>query len=431
MGAPPAVLMLDDGELDDIHQILQELAIPCARIRGGAIVTGTPAPKDLLIATPRRIDAVEESVGDAVSPTIRVMVVNEDSNALRARLRRSGFDYLVRRPVHSEALRLLLLHCLYKGEERRREPRVAVGFEVGYRAGLLTRRATLLDLSVRGCRLHSRHRVEPGKRIKLMIPEALDAGDPISVTGRVVRSEGAALQDASAFALGVVFEGLDEGTRQALELLIDDRVQGPATLRRGTAAVAARNALSTPAPESDDEIPAAEPPSEAQDVRVVREAPRPRLRPVSQAAPPRPAATPAAARERRQNRRGSYAQTIPAFGNRALRVLVGRDLSVAGMRIEPLADLDLDDRLHLAIYGEAGEEPMLVWGRVARHDGSSGHVILFEPFGAEIAARLERLVAGLPSVESLSDSEAEAMGTVLTEIVGRGGDEARSPRSER
>ena len=38
MGVPPAVLILDDGELDDVQQLLQELAIPFARIRGGAIV---------------------------------------------------------------------------------------------------------------------------------------------------------------------------------------------------------------------------------------------------------------------------------------------------------------------------------------------------------------------------------------------------------
>jgi hypothetical protein len=111
---------------------------------------------------------------------------------------------------------------------------------------------------------------------------------------------------------------------------------------------------------------------------------------------------------------------VPAFGNRALRVLVGRDLSVAGMRIEAQPELALGDRLHLAIYGEAGEEPMLVWGRVDRDDGRLGHVILFEPLDAALAARLEAVVNTLPAVESLHDSEAEAMGTVVTEIVDRG-----------
>ena len=408
MSAPPTVLVLDDGELEDIHRLLQEIDVPCARVRGSAIVQGTPAPKDLLIATPRRIDAVAATIADAVSPPIRVMVVQEDSNALRAQLRRSGFDYLVRRPVHADALRLLLMHCLYKGEERRREPRVAAGFEIAYRTGLLTRRATLLDLSVHGCRLRSKTRAEPGKRIKLQIPEALDAGDPLSVAGRIVRSD--AIPAGDAFALGVAFGQLDTSTRQALEILIEDLAHGPATLRSGSSGV---QRSCKPSEEAPDAEPAPPPPLRA----VEATAPASDASATTRDAGPRPAPS---GRERRVHRRASYAQTVPAFGNRALRVLVGRDLSAAGMRIEAQPELEIGDRLHLAIYGEAGEEPMLVWGRVGRDDGRRGHVILFDPLDSAIAARLEAMIASLPSVESLHDSESDAMGTVLSEIIDRG-----------
>ena len=126
MSSTPSVLMLDDGELDDIQQLLESMQIPYARVRGGAIVQGTPPPKDLLVATPRRIEAVRATTAVAGEQPLRIVVVNEDSNALRDQLRRDGFDFMVRRPVHSEALRLLLLHCIYKGEERRGEPRHAV-----------------------------------------------------------------------------------------------------------------------------------------------------------------------------------------------------------------------------------------------------------------------------------------------------------------
>ena len=44
-------------------------------------------------------------------------------------------------------------------------------------------------------------------------------------------------------------------------------------------------------------------------------------------------------------------------------------------------------------------------------------VILFDPLDSRTQAHLERLVASLPAVESLHDSEAEAMGTVLGEIL--------------
>jgi PilZ domain-containing protein len=392
MGSPPAVLVLDDGELDDVQQMLQEMSIPFARIRGGAIVQGTPPPRDLLVATPRRIGAVKEAVGDAIDPPIRVMVVNEDSNALRSQLRRSGFDYLVRRPVHAEALRLMILHCAYKGEERRNEPRVAVGFEVSFRSGLVTRRATLADLSSRGCRLVARNRLERGKRVKIWIPDAIGAGEPLVVSGRVMHVERTETSAAECFRLGIAFERLDTETRQALTLVIEDHARGPATLRGHG---------------------------------VERRSP-PQAAPAPQPAPARPVARPAEARteraepsshNRRRATRAAYSQTVPAFGDRALRVLVGRDLSIGGMRIQPQDEVELGDRLHLAIYGEPGSEPLLVWGEVGRSDGVRGLMIRFDPLDASTQERMERLVSSLPAVESLHDSEAEAMGTVLSEIV--------------
>ncbi len=395
MGAP-AVLVLDDGELDDIQQMLQEMEIPFARIRGGAIVSGTEPPRDLLVATPRRIDAVRDAVGESIDPPIRVMVVNEDSKALRSQLRRSGFDYVVRRPVHAEALRLMLLHCCYKGEERRREPRVAVGVEIAFRAGLVTRGATLVDLSSRGCRLLSHHRVERGKRIIVQIREALHEGELLHLPARVIHVEGSDTGAAESVWLGVAFEKIDEATRHALALIIEDRAQGPATLRTGAPGAARR-------PKAPGAAHTGAPP-----------------RAVSVSRRPKPSSAPERATtcdDRRRERRAAYSQTIPAFGQRALRVLVGRDLSVSGMRIERHTDLWLGDHLQLAIYGDAGDDPMLVWGHVERSDGESGLVIRFDALDQHLEARLERLVSSLPAVESLHDTEAEAMGTVLGEIL--------------
>jgi hypothetical protein len=145
MGQSPAVLLLDDGELDDVQEVLQGAGVAYGRVRGGAIVPDTPRPSKLFISTPRRINAVKlpEPGSPEAEGLVRIVVVSEDSTTLRSRLREVGFDYLVRRPVHPEALRLLLLHCLYTGEEKRSEPRVPVGFEVSFRTGLLPRKATL------------------------------------------------------------------------------------------------------------------------------------------------------------------------------------------------------------------------------------------------------------------------------------------------
>jgi len=115
--------------------------------------------------------------------------------------------------------------------------------------------------------------------------------------------------------------------------------------------------------------------------------------------------------------RHPYGAKVPAFGNRALRVLVGRDLGMGGMRIEYHPDLEVGDRLNLAIYGAAGEEPFLVWGTIARIEGTDGMALVFDSVHSVIAEKLEKLVATLPAVESLHDDETAAMGTVLTEIL--------------
>ena len=80
-GQPAPVLILDDGELEDVHDILLDLGFSCTRTRGGAITEDMKPPSDLLISTPRRIGAVEPSTSRL---PVRVVVVSEDSPTLRA-----------------------------------------------------------------------------------------------------------------------------------------------------------------------------------------------------------------------------------------------------------------------------------------------------------------------------------------------------------
>jgi hypothetical protein len=460
MGQPVDILLLEDGELDDVQQMLEELGLSFGRVRGGAIVSDTPPPTSLLISTPRRISAIRGSEGHALGGRpVRVMVVNEDSPTLRARLRRLGFDYLVRRPVHPEALRLLLLHCLYTGDERRKAPRVPIGYEVSFRSGLLPRRSTLADLSVSGCRLLSRHALEPGKRIKVEIPQALGAAEPLSLRGRVLRNTfDERLGSEGLYVTAVAFEKLSGDARRELEWVVEEQAQGPPTMDQEGPTSAAGDRAGAAEPQSaeieegadrsaDPRAVPATPAAEPLD-RVLADpsarGPESPSRDLAEAEAP-PLAEPGdpglldievdvrmgwdaeekdqaaqepdqSASERRSHQRGAYDRKIPAFGERALRVLVGRDLSVGGMRVERNPELQVGDRLHLAIYGAAGEEPSLVWASVTRHEGNAT-ALTFDPLEPEVGDRLERLVADLPAVESLHDEEAEAMGTVVSEIL--------------
>jgi len=411
MARGPAVLLLDDGELDDIQELLEDIGVAYARVRGGAIVDGTPPPTDLLISTPRRIEAVNQVDGgqDVASP-VRLVVVNEDSNALREQLRRSGFDYLIRRPVHPEALRLLLLRAIYRGDERRTQPRVAVGFDVAYRTGLRSRRAVLADLSLGGCRLISHDALSEGKRIRLNVPDGVATHAPVTISGRVLRVDptGDLDGDPLRYSAAVLFESMDENAQALVQGLIEDLALGPATLRPMHAspdpeAEPLSGSTAAHAHESEAAIDGAV----EVDLQMVT------------GRDPEPGDDSGDPSDRRSGRRAAYVKTVPAFGKRALRVLVGRDLSVGGMRIDPLPGLRLGDRLHLAIYGDAGESPFLVWATVQRDDGERGMGLSFDSLPDEVAGRLDRLVGSLPSVESLHDSEAQAMGTVMSEILQR------------
>ena len=60
MRQSPEVLLLDDGELDDVQVMLDELGAAFGRVQGGAIAQKTPAPAKLLITPPPRIQSVTQ-----------------------------------------------------------------------------------------------------------------------------------------------------------------------------------------------------------------------------------------------------------------------------------------------------------------------------------------------------------------------------------
>jgi hypothetical protein len=229
------------------------------------------------------------------------------------------------------------------------------------------------------------------------------------------------------YSAAVAFKPPDAETRHELEWILEERARGPATLKP------------TPVPSEQEAKEKVEPrrpeplldPPETSSVDLARGFSVEvdvRLDPLLQAPNPSSPTAPANTDEpeptceappgdRRSSRRGAYPQRVPAFGDRAMRVLVARDLSMGGIRVEKDTGLEIGDRLHLAIYGAADEEPFLVWATVDRDDGEGGTALVFDEVHPKIAEQLEKVVLNLPAVESLHDDEARAMGTVVTEIL--------------
>ena len=317
----------------------------------------------------------------------KIGIVSEDSNTLRNMLRRSGFDLLIRRPVHPYALRLLLLRALYRGVERRRESRAPVGYEISYRTGVRRRRAMLVELSTRGCRLLTDRAINIGSRVTLDLPSEITCTRSLQLRAKVIRSNpdenGAG---GKQHAVALAFEKLSRLNRRHLVQVVKVRSRGPLVLSRAMARTSG----------------------------AVAESPEPAPDPVEESAP---IAAAGSAEDRRKDPRAAFERSVTSLGEEASQVLMGRDLSVGGMRIEPDSGLEVGTKLQLAIYGAAREEPFLVRAIVVRDGGDEGVGLRFEHLPSDVAARLESLVASLPSVESLHGTEADGLGSVVSRIL--------------
>ena len=469
-----SVLVVDDGELDDVRDLLDDLGIEFAHLRGGAVPTRLDPPRDLFLTTMRRAKLARAwpHSSDGTLRPVRIAIVEEDSPTARTVLRRLGFVYLVRRPVHPTALRLLILRALYRGDERRSDARVPVGFDISLRSGMRRRDALLVDLSRGGCRLIADRALPAGAKLSLHLPGELLGDTDLTVSGQILRCErdAQALADGG-FRIAVRFHDLQNATRESLERFLarrDVRL-GPApepevqTLRpdmaspadAATAPIAAAPSARADAASQADARPrapqavgpAASPPpaSTASDESTAaqtrdRHAPsedpvvtQPLRAPVEPARGETPESSSSSRlgaalisrsgrrgppRERRRKPRGVYGRRVIAEAASAMhRMLLGRDLAIGGMRVDAHPDLKVGARLRLALYDPAREAPLVVDAVVARDDGARGLGLQFLAVAPEIAARLEQLVAMLPPVEQLSDGEAGALGTVVGEIV--------------
>lgn len=403
--ANPDVLLVDDGELEPVAAMLQAEGIAFARLRGGMIPDQIAPPRELLIVTPRHVDRVRRGSPPEAAPgrPVRIIAVQEDSPAMRRGLRRSGIQLLVRLPAAPEIWRLLVTRALYRGDERREDARVAVGspVEIDAQPAAEGHAGTiLLDLSNRGCRLQSPHALAINDPVVFTIPVDLEAGcldEPLTLRGRVRRTVHD--QGPSASLAAIVFDpDMPEDDRARLTGLINRWASGPRALasapRVGAPAIPPCKLASLPDLTLDDET---DPPVPSLgEIRVRLDA---------------------RTKNGRSAARGQFESAVVAVGHSGRKVLIGRDLSARGMRIERLADLRLGDRFRLALHGPGTQAPFVVHAEVARDDGDRGFALIFDRVDRETAKALEKLVACLPDIESLEDGEIGGLGAVLSEIM--------------
>lgn len=415
MTTEPEVLLVDDGELSDVADILEELEIPFQRLRGGEISEDIPPPSGLLVATPRRANFVRRGSPPGARPgrPVRIIVVEEDSNAMRRMLRRMGFHLLVRRPTHPEVWRLLIRRAVYQGNERRLASRVTAGSSVTLTGSSIDCSALLVDISNRGCRLLVRDGVAINSRMHLEVPTDEATSDSISLTGRVHRIERCETPDGRpGYTTVVLFDGLATATQVQLARLLNHWSAGPSSYSSGleTTPMPARSGGPGGLTLDDETDPAIRANVDV-GVRVDGSDGTGDLEGVQ-------------AVERRHNRRAAFSDRIVAMSDEndadaepRRRVLLGRDLSRGGMRVERLEGLGLGDSFRLALYGPSNLDPFLLRAVVIRDDGVDGFALRFENVSDGIANELEKMVACLPDIESLEEGEAASLGSVISEIL--------------
>jgi hypothetical protein len=122
-----------------------------------------------------------------------------------------------------------------------------------------------------------------------------------------------------------------------------------------------------------------------------------------------------AADDRRREPRIPYEQRVMAHDHEASRILIGRDIAVGGLRVDPHPELKVGKSMRVAIHLGEGSEPVSLRARVLRDDGALGVALRFVDVSMSAAEQLRKLVNGNSRLEVASEhGEVEI---VLTEIL--------------
>ncbi|MBM4337273.1 MAG: PilZ domain-containing protein, partial [Deltaproteobacteria bacterium] len=281
------ILVIDDGELDSACAILEQLGADFERLPGSSARAPVRHPETLLLSSEARARSLRmqrAAVGSNPRATW-IAFAAEGSETPMPALSAAGFDFLVREPVHPTALRVLLQRALYRGPDARHAPRVAFGKPVTFKTGAWRETAILIDLSPSGCRLLTPRPAKERSEIAVALPATLAGGATLELLGHVVRVSSAELECGriGETTVGVRFAPLDPSTRERLAAVLAERVLGPALL-------------------AADAVPGE-----------------------SEPRPPR------------LYRRASYAKKLTAMESGNAYMVMCRDISERGMRIEPVA----------------------------------------------------------------------------------------------
>jgi hypothetical protein len=460
-----AVVIQRGNELSEFVDLLNELAVP-TEIHRDAM----PTPEDLSGAAVTVVPGsrlVEADPNLAQWPRT-IAVVDDSSKTLVSHLNRLGAAMVIRRPIHPRTLRLLLLHEIYRGPERRRRKRVLIGHPIHVSVGLFKHRATLLELSPTGARIELSSTPKIGSKIRIVIGKDLTQGKPIKLHAKVIRcirpENRRGREDAE---IGIAL--LDAKSHQkAIQGILERFVRGPAAwsgkITPSEVAPRMDTRAASPAPEVNDPTLEAYPgeserslprsfsakklppsfgrglptPHEIDGVSTEAVLPEAESNALNGVASPESseasckealgesleAPDSESSSDRRSHPRIPYDRRVVALDEEAARVLVGRDLSHGGMRIAANETISTGHVLRIALHCGINMEPLVVLARALRNDGEDGIVLTFDNLSAGQRDHLDKIIASSSPIRAVTeengatdqDGDAIVLGEMLETV---------------
>jgi hypothetical protein len=256
-----------------------------------------------------------------------------------------------------------------------------------------------------------------GAHIAIKIPAETVGGKALKLCGKVLRSTpNAAHSGNERTALGVILKDITPATQKILVDLCERWSESPPMLSRSE-----RRQVATPVVETHDEgVPTSKPQVEVSDTHaegpsetVAEGSTTTKLQDSSSAE----AQDSSSVEAKRSTGRGVFEQEIVQIDEeaRVVQALLGRDLSVDGIRVVRQLGLVPGNKLRLALFDTSQQEPLILNAEVSKDDGGSGLFLHFVDLSPEMTARVEEIVARLPAIESIDphgDAEVVPAGVV-------------------
>ncbi len=371
------VWIQDDGELGSLRVLLEEMEIDYLDAPSQSETSAK-----LMISTPRY--ALERGNRSGSRCPCQIVIAEAISNTMKSQLQRLQCDYIIEEPVHPSALQLLIMHSLYRGPERRKTDRVALTESVRLKIGWRSREGTLIQLSNRGCQVICDSEIAVKEKLVVQLAKTVSGKSSLNIRGHVVSSD---KDQDDGTVLSIAFGKLKPQESELIRLIMKKNAVGDRQMAPTNPALRA---------EAD---------RAAEDKKAKEKV----------------ASASQAGEDRRKNPRAEYEGRVLASSGGQARGLIGRDLSVGGMLVDPEPGLQAGDNLKLVIYGRPGVDPVVVKARLTRDDGQAGLALEFYDVSSDAQGRLASLISTLPAISCGPDGSAATAGksVVVSKVVER------------